>query len=590
MAISYFKDLNQVAAIIQGKMSEVRPAYKNDFYDTILILMDDGGSMKKIVVISQGSLKYDMNTAKNGLLWVGNDVYFAGWSYGFETDRQTLQKPTDSPDNDVYIYKYRFGWENRCLRLFEADQRTMQRNTEYTSGSTVEKAGLYSFTTTYRSIPMNKEDNYYVPYPSRYSGGFALQDTMKVPRPCAFASQNLTSVSYYRGQNTMQYNLFAQNSAKVASYMTNTPTIIYQNGQDASDLAKYNSQQQTIDIQTDSDAVGVKKTIIRSCDNLNRLLEMNLYIEVLANTYPDFVTEPTTSFILDVNEVYQYELPAVVDPEGNDEPQVYVDYMDQQEDKYPDFLLFTNSTNTIKFSPDSKEYQGRTFYFTIVVKEKNSDSVKYSFYATVRVNRMSNETSEEVIPAYDIGGDIDGITEVNYTIQYVDDKGHGSLKFTSPIHMKWLEENFHDFFRVYWRDTTFRKTKEDLELLDFTPTYFSEDAMTINFTMKFSKPYRIGLLVKKSDRLHIDVNMTQDQYNGTYGLWLGDASTYSLGLTKAKIRLEMIFDFDNEVMSTFRNVAKNMYWVLIALIILQFIGLTLRGVGLLPVWVFIEYL
>jgi hypothetical protein len=29
--------------------------------------------------------------------------------------------------------------------------------------------------------------------------------------------------------------------------------------------------------------------------------------------------------------------------------------------------------------------------------------------------------------------------------------------------------------------------------------------MTVNFTMKFSKPYRIGLLVKKSDRLHIDV-------------------------------------------------------------------------------------
>jgi len=75
--------------------------------------------------------------------------------------------------------------------------------------------------------------------------------------------------------------------------------------------------------------------------------------------------------------------------------------------------------------------------------------------------------------------------------------------------MKWLEENFHDFFDVYWRDTTFRKTKENLQLLDFTPTIFSEDGMTVNFTMKFSKPYRIGLLVKKSDRLHIDVNMTE---------------------------------------------------------------------------------
>ena len=43
-------------------------------------------------------------------------------------------------------------------------------------------------------------------------------------------------------------------------------------------------------------------------------------------------------------------------------------------------------------------------------------------------------------------------------------------------------------------------------------------------------------------------------------------------------------------MSTFRSVAKNMYWVLIAIIVVQFIVLSIRGVGLLPVWVFIEYL
>lgn len=52
----------------------------------------------------------------------------------------------------------------------------------------------------------------------------------------------------------------------------------------------------------------------------------------------------------------------------------------------------------------------------------------------------------------------------------------------------------------------------------------------------------------------------------------------------------MIFDFNNEVMSTFRSVARNMYWVLIAIIVVQFIVLAIRGVGLLPVWVFIEYL
>jgi len=49
---------------------------------------------------------------------------------------------------------------------------------------------------------------------------------------------------------------------------------------------------------------------------------MNLYIEVLANTYPDFVSEPETTFWVDSDDVYSYQLPAVVDPEGNDEPEV----------------------------------------------------------------------------------------------------------------------------------------------------------------------------------------------------------------------------------------------------------------------------
>jgi hypothetical protein len=263
---------------------------------------------------------------------------------------------------------------------------------------------------------------------------------------------------------------------------------------------------------------------------------MNLYVEVLANTYPDFVSEPETSFVLGVNEIYQYELPAVVDPEGNDEPEVYVGYMEQQEDKYPEFLLFTNSTNTIKFNPNSKKFGGRTYYFTIVVKEKNSDSVKYSFYATVRV---TGNSTEEAVEAYDIGKA--KTTQVNYTITHVDEKGKGSIKFTSPIHMKWLEENFEDFFKIYWRDTQYRKTKENLELLDFKPTNFSSDAMTIEFEIKFAKPYRIGLLVKKSDRLHIDVAMDKKDYATDYGLWLGDPETYEIGNkdNAARVKLPM---------------------------------------------------
>jgi len=209
MAISYYKEREQLAVIIQGKMSEVRPSYKGDYFDTILVQMDSGGSVDKVTVITQGSLSYDMYTAKNGVLFVGDNIYFSGWSYGFETNLQTLKKNATSPDYDAYVYKYRFGYPNTCLRMFEGNARALQRNADFTQGTEVKSKNLYSFTVAYRAIPMSKEDNYFIPYPSRYSGGFALLDSMKIPRPCAFASQNLTSVTYYRGQNTYKYNLYA---------------------------------------------------------------------------------------------------------------------------------------------------------------------------------------------------------------------------------------------------------------------------------------------------------------------------------------------------------------------------------------------
>lgn len=53
--------------------------------------------------------------------------------------------------------------------------------------------------------------SYFTPYTSKYSGGFALQDTMIIPRPCAFKSYNLTSVNYYRGQNSQQYKIAQSN-------------------------------------------------------------------------------------------------------------------------------------------------------------------------------------------------------------------------------------------------------------------------------------------------------------------------------------------------------------------------------------------
>lgn len=58
---------------------------------------------------------------------------------------------------------------------------------------------LYTFRAEFGSIPMDREDNYFVPYLSTYAKGFPLKNTMIIPRPCAFKSYNLKPVSYYRG-------------------------------------------------------------------------------------------------------------------------------------------------------------------------------------------------------------------------------------------------------------------------------------------------------------------------------------------------------------------------------------------------------
>ena len=66
-----------------------------------------------------------MYGARNGILWVGDDIYFAGHSKGYKTKVQELAKETDTRDYDAYIYKYRFGRPNDCLYLYEGSNQSM---------------------------------------------------------------------------------------------------------------------------------------------------------------------------------------------------------------------------------------------------------------------------------------------------------------------------------------------------------------------------------------------------------------------------------------------------------------------------------
>lgn len=117
-------------------------------------------------------------------------------------------------------------------------------------------------------------------------------------------------------------------------------------------------------VQTDDEnKVGTQKIMIRDCDQLNRLLELNLYIQVLTNTYPDFVDTVKTSWEMPLNVTRYYRLPAWNDPDNNDQAEIYVSEMEGQESKYPPFLAFVNSTNTLSFRPVDKWTQGHTYFF-----------------------------------------------------------------------------------------------------------------------------------------------------------------------------------------------------------------------------------
>ena len=48
---------------------------------------------------------------------------------------------------------------------------------------------------------------------------------------------------------------------------------------------------------------------------------------------------------------------------------------------------------------------------------------------------------------------------------------------------------------------------------------------------------------------------------------MGNISEIRLMNNSTKKRLEMIFDWDNYTMATARKISKNMYWVIIALVL-----------------------
>ena len=81
-----------------------------------------------------------------------------------------------------------------------------------------------------------------------------------------------------------EYSINDHNGGANVAQMGNNYEYVFQNGSSASGLATFTQSNATVRVQTnDENMVGTQRTVIRACDSLNRLIEMNLYINISDN-------------------------------------------------------------------------------------------------------------------------------------------------------------------------------------------------------------------------------------------------------------------------------------------------------------------
>mmetsp|Transcript_19663 Transcript_19663/g.14391 ORF Transcript_19663/g.14391 Transcript_19663/m.14391 type:complete len:214 (+) Transcript_19663:1732-2373(+) len=109
--------------------------------------------------------------------------------------------------------------------------------------------------------------------------------------------------------------------------------------------------------------------------------------------------------------------------------------------------------------------------------------------------------------------------------------------------------------------------------------------MNLNFTAEFQWPYLYGLLNKKKDLLMVELKNGTNQSDFIYNFTKSE-----MGNNISKYIIPMQFDYRNNKMQYMRDTANILYYVMIALVVLQFFMLLVRNVGFLPVWTLIEYM
>jgi hypothetical protein len=197
--------------------------------------------------------------------------------------------------------------------------------------------------------------------------------------------------------------------------------------------------------------------ILKNCE-LENLYEINFQINVLFNLPPDFTSELQTAWKVNPNQKLTYILPNASDYENH---AIYIYLEETQGKKYPKFMTYNDATRTIMFAPKNNYEFGRTFYFSLIIKERLSIN-KFVYNCSVIVTGTRTEE--------------DGIewADVTYSIESFDKNGRGVLVFSVPINAQFMLQKYASLFDVYWTDFNYTLSQEKHAVQDFAITGSSD--------------------------------------------------------------------------------------------------------------------
>lgn len=81
---------------------------------------------------------------------------------------------------------------------------------------------------------------------------------------------------------------------------------------------------------------------IRHCDIYERLFDLKIKFLVKQNSQPVFITRLKNQFKVKINDNFAYNLPEIVDPQGNSKPEILIEALKDFEVLYPPFMHIFN--------------------------------------------------------------------------------------------------------------------------------------------------------------------------------------------------------------------------------------------------------